>query len=92
MINSAKLALDYLLKHIPDVIVLDYQMPLHNGASMMRLIQNSVEGKQIPVIILSGMLSREVLQECYVYKPVACLAKPVSKEVLEENIEQALRG
>ena len=92
MINSAKLALDYLLKHIPDVIVLDYQMPLHNGASMMRLIQNSVEGKQIPVIILSGMLSREVLQECYVYKPAACLAKPVSKEVLEENIEQALRG
>ncbi len=92
MINSAKLALDYLLKHIPDVIVLDYQMPLYNGASMMRLIQNSVEDQEIPIIILSGVLSREVLQECYFYNPVACLAKPVSKEVLEENIEQALKG
>lgn len=91
MINSAKLALEYLLKYIPDVIVLDYQMPLYNGASMMRLIQNSIEGKEIPIIILSGALSREVLQECYCYNPTACLAKPVSKEVLEENIEQALK-
>lgn len=90
MINSAKLALEYLLKHVPDVILLDYQMPLYNGASMMRLIQASIEGRDIPIIILSGALSREILQECYLYNPVACLAKPVSKEVLEENIEQAL--
>ena len=90
MINSAKLALEYLLKHVPDVIVLDYQMPLYNGASMMRLIQGSIEGREIPIIILSGLLSREALQECYMYNPVACLAKPVSKEVLEEHIEIAL--
>ncbi len=91
VINSAKLALQYLLKHVPDVIVLDYQMPLYNGASMMKLIQKSTVGSEIPVIILSGALSREVLQECYLYNPAACLAKPVSKEVLEENIEQALK-
>lgn len=90
MINSAKLALDYLIKHVPDVIVLDYQMPLHNGASMMRLIQNSVDGREIPIIILSGALNKEAVQECYMYNPFAYLAKPVSKEVLEEKIEQAL--
>ena len=91
MINSAKLASEYLLKHVPDVVVLDYQMPLFNGVSMMRLIQKNPSGKNIPVIILSGALSREILQECYAYNPVACLAKPVSKEVLEENIELALK-
>lgn len=91
LINSAKLALEYLLKNVPDVIVMDYQMPLYNGASMMNLIQNSSAGKNdIPIIILSGALSREALQECYLYNPVACLAKPVTKEVLEETIEQAL--
>lgn len=90
MINSAKLALAYLLKQVPDVIVLDYQMPLYNGANMMNLIQNSAVGRDIPIIILSGALNRTTLQECYEYNPVACLAKPVSKEVLEEAIEQAL--
>lgn len=91
MINSAKLALEYLLKHVPDVIVLDYQMPLYNGASMMKMIQTSTAGNKIQVIILSGVLSKEVLQECYLYNPAACLAKPVSKEVLKETIEHALK-
>lgn len=91
MINSAKLALEYLLKHVPDIIVLDYQMPLYNGASMMKLIQKSTAGRKIPIIILSGVLSKEVLQECYLYNPAACLAKPVSKEVLKETIEHTLK-
>uniref|UniRef100_UPI0040575DA3 response regulator n=1 Tax=Acetatifactor sp. TaxID=1872090 RepID=UPI0040575DA3 len=89
-INSAKLALEYLLKHVPDVIILDYQMPLYNGTNMMKLIQKSTLGNSVPIIILSGVLTREVRQECYLYHPAACLSKPVTKEVLEENIEQAL--
>lgn len=90
MINSAKLALDYLLTHTPDVIVLDYQMPLYNGASVMNMIQKNMNKKPIPIILLSGALDREALQECYAYNPFAYLAKPVSKEVLMDNLKQAL--
>lgn len=90
MINSAKLALDYLLKHTPDVILLDYQMPLYNGANVMHMIQKNNNRKPIPIIILSGTLDRESLQECYAYNPFAYLVKPVSKETLTEHIEQAL--
>ena len=90
MINSAKLALDYLLKHTPDLILLDYQMPLYNGANFMSMIQRNPEEPQIPVIILSGVLDKEVLTRCYPNKPAACLAKPVSKENLIENIERVL--
>lgn len=94
MINSAKLALDYLLTHTPDAILLDYQMPLYNGANVMNMIQKNTlsdNKKPIPVIILSGALDREALQECYAYNPFAYLVKPVSKDVLIENIEQALK-
>lgn len=91
MINSAKLALDYLLKHTPDIILLDYQMPLYNGANVMNMIRHNSDGVQIPVILLSGVMDREILQKCYPCEPVACLAKPVSKEVLIENIERALQ-
>lgn len=90
MINSAKLALDYLLKHTPDVILLDYQMPLYNGANVMNMIQKNNNRKPIPVIILSGALNREAVQECYAYNPFAYLVKPVSKETLVEHLEQAL--
>lgn len=94
MINSAKLAMDYLLTHTPDVILLDYQMPLYNGANVMNMIQKNTlndNKKPIPIIILSGTLDREALQECYVYNPFAYLVKPVSKDALVENIEQALK-
>lgn len=90
MINSAKLALDYLLTHTPDVILLDYQMPLYNGANVMNMIQKNSSRKPIPVIILSGALNREALQECYAYNPFAYLVKPVSKDTLVEHLEQAL--
>ena len=90
MINSAKLALNYLMKNTPDVILLDYQMPLYSGANVMSMIQKSSDRKPIPIIILSGTLDRASLQECYAYNPFAYLAKPVSKDTLIETIENAL--
>ena len=89
MINSAKLALNYLSKNKPDIILLDYQMPLYNGANLMNMIQKSNK-IPIPVILLSGALNRRALEECYPYNPSAYLVKPVSKDVLIENIENIL--
>ena len=90
MINSAKLGMTYLMSNTPDVIILDYQMPLYSGATMLNMIQKNTAGANIPVIILSGALNIDALKECYVYKPFAYLAKPVTKEALIENIEKAL--
>lgn len=91
IINSAKLALSYLTKHIPDVIILDYQMPLYTGASLMNIIQKNTRGITVPIIVLSGALDREVLQEFYQYNPAAILAKPVSRADLIKAIENATR-
>lgn len=90
MINSARLALDYLSNHVPDIILLDYKIPLFNGVTLMRLIQQNSLCQNVPFIILSGALNVEVLKEFYPYKPAAVLAKPVEKEVLLEHIQQAL--
>lgn len=91
MINSAKLAISYMSSHTPDVIILDYQMPLYNGANMLNIFQRSNRQRNIPVIILSGTLNRKALENCFPYNPFAFLAKPVEKELLIENIEAALK-
>lgn len=87
IINSAKLALDYLLKHTPDLILLDYQMPLYNGASFMNMLKKK-DAAPIPVIILSGVIDKDVLRNCYVCNPEACLVKPVSRETLLFHINR----
>lgn len=90
IINSAKLALDYLMKNTPDLILLDYQMPLYNGASFMSMLSKKDDTTPIPIIILSGVIDKDVLRDCYAYNPEAYLAKPVTKETLLENIERIL--
>ncbi len=90
IINSAKLAFDYLMKNTPDLILLDYQMPLYNGASLMNMVSKKDDKQSIPVIIISGAMDKEALKECYACNPNAYLAKPVSKEVLLENIQRVL--
>ena len=39
---------------------------------------------------LSGALNIDAVLDCYEYRPFSCLAKPVTKELLIENIEKAL--
>ena len=90
MINTTKLALDYLTNYVPDLIILDYQMPLYNGVALINMIRQNDRLKDIPVLGLSGYLNEQVLVELYPYNPVACLAKTVGKDVLLEKIAMAL--
>ncbi|MCD7836247.1 MAG: response regulator [Lachnospiraceae bacterium] len=90
MINSTKLALEYLTNHSPDLILLDYQMPLYNGVTLINIIHQNANRKNIPFIILSGSLDQKAVQDFYPHSPVAYLAKPINKAALMEKIELAL--
>lgn len=90
MINSTKLALEYLTNHTPDLILLDYQMPLYNGITLINIIHQNESRKNIPFIILSGSLDQKAIQDFYPHSPVAYLAKPINKDALMEKIELAL--
>jgi len=90
MINSARLALNYLSSHVPSIILLDYQIPLFNGVTLMKLIQQNSLCQNVPFIILSGTLDLEAVRDFYPYNPAAVLTKPVEKEVLLAHIQLAL--
>ena len=90
MINSTKLALDYLTNHIPDLILLDYQMPFYNGVALLSILKQNDNCCNIPVIILSGTLDKAAIAEFYPYAPAAFLAKPINKESLLQTVQKAL--
>lgn len=89
-INSAKLALEYLNKHKPSLILLDYQMPMYNGASLLGMIRKNNSTKNIPVIMLSGALDKEALMECMGHKPQRVLDKTVEDGELLDTIQKVL--
>lgn len=87
-LNSAKSALDYLLQTVPDLIILDYQMPLFNGNKLFQIIRTMNKVKEVPIVFLTGMTEKELLIECAELMPEGVILKSSGKEILLQKIEE----
>lgn len=85
-LNSSKLALEYLQKFVPDLIILDYQMPLYNGRALYQMISKMERLADVPVVFLTGTTEKEVLIECAAMQPRAVILKSTGKEGLLEKV------
>ena len=90
VVNSGKVALDFLQKHKPDLILLDYLMPTYNGAAVLKTIQGSEDTKDIPVLFLTGQSDMSTVTECLALNPAGYIVKPISKEALLGKLESVL--
>lgn len=90
-LNSGKLAIEYLQKFVPDLIVLDYQMPLYNGRAVYQMVRKMERLNHVPVIFLTGTTEREVLLECAALMPQGVVLKSAGREALLDKIENVLK-
>ncbi|MBP3604860.1 MAG: response regulator [Lachnospiraceae bacterium] len=77
-------------KKVPDLILLDYEMPEMNGKEVLKKIQEEEELKNIPVIFLTSADSKEIVVELLALKPAGYILKPVDLEMLYYKIEGIL--
>lgn len=87
--NSGPKAMVSIGKDRPDVILLDYEMPVCDGKQTFEMIKADDDIKDIPVIFLTGVNDREHIQAVLKMKPAGYLLKPVSQEKLINTIETA---
>lgn len=90
VITSGKTAVEFLSKYTPDLILLDYLMPEHNGAAVLKDIQSRDETKDIPVLFLTGRTDAETIRECLTLRPAGYIVKPVAKDALLAKMREAL--
>lgn len=90
VVNSGKVAVDFLLKYTPDLILLDYMMPMFNGAAVFKIIKSREATKDIPVFFLTGQTDRTTVMECLSLKPAGYIVKPVAKDALLDKMAKAL--
>ena len=57
--NDGREALDLLTSFTPDIILLDIQMPIMNGAEFLQVFHSKEENKKIPVLILTNTGAEE---------------------------------
>jgi two-component system, chemotaxis family, response regulator Rcp1 len=61
---------------LPDLILLDYHMPLNGGSTLARL-KNDPEFRIIPVAVITGSKSPQAVLDVYQRLANCCLLKPV---------------
>ena len=83
VVGSGLEAIQAYAKHLPDVVLLDYQMPKLNGATACRNILAKYPGAR--VIIISGRAVNEIVDS----GAMAVLTKPVRLDELYEALYHA---
>ncbi|MGN0599271.1 MAG: response regulator [Oscillospiraceae bacterium] len=87
---GGRMALKFLETKTPDLIFLDYEMPVENGPEVFRKIKKIDSAKDIPVVFLTGIAEREKITEVLSLKPQGYLLKPINMERVNETIRSLL--
>lgn len=88
VVNSGAAAIAYLGKKKPDLILLDYLMPICDGKQTLQMIREVKGMQDIPVIFLTGVSDRSVVEECLRLNPQGYILKPVAKEKILEKLNE----
>lgn len=84
---SAVQALTAIGRKKPDLILLDYAMPVTDGKQMYQMLKADVELAKIPVVFLTSMADEKVVFEILSLKPAGYFLKPPQQNKLLETIE-----
>ena len=82
--RSGMQAITYIANHTPDLILLDYDMPITSGPQVMEMIRSEPNSTDIPIIFLTGKSDRESVMKVMQLKPQGYLLKNMNKtEILK---------
>ncbi len=72
----------------PDLVLLDYDMPVCSGSQMLKMIRSEKEFADIPVIFLTCRVDRESVEKAISLKPEGYLSKSLSAESVKKEIDR----
>lgn len=81
---DGKEAYDKSIHLIPDLILLDWQMPVKNGIETLIALKRNIKTKDIPVVMLTG---QDNLEEAYNHGAIEFLRKPFEKVELLAKVQ-----
>ena len=86
--NSGAMAIKYLALNRPDLVLLDYEMPVVNGKQVLEMIRTETEFSDIPVIFLTSKNDRESITQVMGLKPEGYLLKTMKPEDIVRTIDE----
>lgn len=90
VVKSGRDAIDFLSKELPDLILLDYEMPVMDGAKTLEKIRSKPQYQNIPVIFLTGVTDSSMVKDAVKLKPQGYVLKNISKLALIAKIKEVI--
>ena len=84
-------ALEQLIQHVPDVFLLDVEMPNLNGYDLLGIMRLYPSLATVKIIMLTSRSSEKHIQHAMDLGAHAYLTKPCSQETLVETIQKMLQ-
>ncbi len=84
-------ALEMIAQDLPDLIISDVMMPKMNGRQLCMNVKTNVATSHIPVILLTGMESKEAVQQGLESGADDYIIKPFDFDILSSKIENLLQ-
>jgi CheY-like chemotaxis protein len=90
--KNAEIALEILEDNngLPDIILLDLNMPKISGVEFLSILKSREEFRHIPTVILTTSNNKKDLEECYRIGVSGYILKPLKYEAYVKKIEQVL--
>ena len=86
--NSGTMAIKYLATNRPDLVLLDYEMPVLNGKQVLEMIRSESEFSDIPVMFLTGKNDKDTIRQVLSLKPEGYILKTTKPEQIVQMVDE----
>lgn len=86
--NSGAMAIKYLAMDRPDLVLLDYEMPVVDGRQVLQMIRSETDFSDIPVIFLTSKSDKQSVIDVMSLKPEGYLLKTMPAAEIIKNIDE----
>lgn len=71
----------------PDLVLLDYEMPVCKGNQILEMIRSEKEFADIPIIFLTNKVDKESVKKVVELRPQGYLSKSLSPELIKKEVD-----
>ena len=85
--NSGAMAIKYLSINRPDLVLLDYEMPVVDGSQVLEMMRTEKEFSDIPVIFLTSKNDKASIMKVMALKPEGYILKNTPPDQIKKEID-----
>lgn len=86
VVGDSTRALEAIIAFKPDLVMLDWMMPLMDGPAVLRKMREHAQTKHLPVVFITAKASQRELDELRAMGAAGTISKPFSPKDLPDQL------